>query len=112
MSRREATVRNSKGNHRYIDKAAEQREEADKTAALQPPKRPVNPYLHFAKIQRKLAKEVSYSKLSAVVSAPHRVHPQENPTMSVRDTVSSVASMWRGLTEAQKQPYMDMAEQV
>lgn len=52
-------MRNSKGNHRYIDKAAEQREEADKTAALQPPKRPVNPYLHFAKIQRKLAKEVS-----------------------------------------------------
>jgi len=57
-----------------------------------PPKRPINPYLHFAKITRPSVKE-------------------ENPGLPVRKVVSIMATMWRGMTAEQKAPFVVLADQ-
>lgn len=50
-----------------------------------PPKKAMNPYMVFVQEQRQSVQ-------------------QQNPEMSVREVVSHVAAMWRGLSAEAKQP--------
>eukprot|EP00037_Helgoeca_nana_P011013 m.98231 g.98231 ORF g.98231 m.98231 type:complete len:337 (-) comp20553_c0_seq1:41-1051(-) len=76
----------------YVDKLEASGPVIEPTIPLRPPKRPINPYFHFAKIQRPTVKK-------------------ENPGMSVREIVSLMSAMWRALPLEQRQPYMQMTAQ-
>eukprot|EP00038_Savillea_parva_P012593 m.205690 g.205690 ORF g.205690 m.205690 type:complete len:354 (-) comp23040_c0_seq1:95-1156(-) len=62
------------------------------TAQPKPPKRPINPFLHFSRLQRPAVKE-------------------SNPNMPVSKIVPYLSAMWRGMSDEEKRPYVEMTEQ-